>query len=410
MTAPTVTDRRVRAAAGALLWPGVQENPGRAAAVLHDRGPVHVVGDTVLATGHTAAAAALVHQDLWSEDAAYLAGVWPTWSEHPALRSLMREMVNSNGAEHRSRRRRFAGAFSVRRVRAARGAVAVTAGEALDRTRSALLSQDSADLADACRELPVRVIGDLLGLPREEGEWFRVRVETVTGAIADDFGGTTLPEADRATEELHVRLAELVRRRRAEPGDDLVSAVAATGDVGDVGECADLLANLVLLWSAGYETTANLLSSAVYELLADPGLAARAAAVPERVPALVTEPLRRETPVQMTTRCAARDVDLAGRRIPAGSRVVVHLGAAHLDPGVHPEPDALDLDRADTRLLAFGAGPHLCLGAGLARIEAEEFVHRFLDLAPELEPAGAGERTPAPLRGHRSVPVRRRRH
>lgn len=168
----------------------------------------------------------------------------------------------------------------------------------------------------------------------------------------------------------------------------------------------ELLANLGLLLIAGFETTTNLLGNGLVALLDRPGQLARLRAEPARASGYVEEMLRFDAPVQLTSRYPAVPTELAGTPVPAGHTVLVLLGAANRDPARFPDPHSFDPDRPANQPLSFGAGPHFCLGAALARLEAQVAFPLLLRRFPDIAPAGAPLRCDRlAFRGYASLPV-----
>lgn len=223
--------------------------------------------------------------------------------------------------------------------------------------------------------LPVAVICRLLGVPLADEPKFSSASGllaqgldpfiTVTGEVPADFSA-------RIEAGLWLRgyLAELVEARRAEPRDDLISALIAAEEDGDQLSAEEIVATCNLLLIAGHETTVNLIANAVLAMLRYPAHWAALSADPGRAPAIVEETLRYDPPVQLTSRVAADDMTIGGVDIPKGDIMMLLLAAAQRDSAMYSNPDTFDPDRGSIRHLAFGLGPHFCLGAPLARLEA----------------------------------------
>ncbi|MFE7123232.1 cytochrome P450 [Streptomyces sp. NPDC057617] len=238
---------------------------------------------------------------------------------------------------------------------------------------------------------PLLVISELLGVRAGDRDWFRSRavdLQQATGSRvarrADAFA-----VADAAARELDTYFrSELARRRagRERDGADLIAVLlrrAAGQGFGDevlVGTCIHLL-------TAGHETTTNLLSKGLLALFAHPDQLALLSAGPELLPGAVEELIRYDPPVQMVTRQAQEDGEVGGRAIRRGSRLVLVLGSANRDPESFPDPDRLDLRRDTGRHSGFGMGTHYCVGASLARAEAELGLGALLRGLPGLAPA-----------------------
>jgi cytochrome P450 len=250
-------------------------------------------------------------------------------------------------------------------------------------------------------QLPVTVICELLGVPAADRHRFRPLASDLTAALelTDEQDGP----AAAAAQELGKYFAHLIDERRARPADDLVSALVAARDADD-GRLSDeeLLANLILLLVAGFETTTDLLGNGLAILLERPGLQAPDPA------AFVEEVLRYESPVQLTTRvAAAAGLTIDDRPVPAGSDLILLIGAANRDPARFPDPDRFDPSRSGSKPLSFGAGAHICLGNALARLEATTAFARLGERYAELTAAGPSTRRDRlVLRGYQTLPVR----
>jgi hypothetical protein len=241
--------------------------------------------------------------------------------------------------------------------------------------------------------LPVRVIAEMLGIPAEDHERFRAWSNEVVRSLGDG-AIEDRRAALRAGQELDRYFEAIIAARRVAPKDDLISALAAAEESGDRLKRNELLSTLTLLLVAGNETTTNLISNATLALLRNPDQLEILRRAPEKIPGAVDELLRYDSPVQMTSRIATEDHERGGHRVRRGQHLIVLLGAANRDPEAFPEPDRLDVTRADTRHVSFSHGIHFCLGAQLARLEAslalEALITRFpsFKLLPQEIPWG----------------------
>nr|AKQ20689.1 RebP-like cytochrome p450 [uncultured bacterium] len=219
--------------------------------------------------------------------------------------------------------------------------------------------------------LPILVISELLGVPRQRWDWLRDQ------AVALQEGSSSRaarnPDAHKIAEaaarELHAFFSALADERRAVPGADLVSLMVSAQTRGEPLSSDEIVATCVHLMTAGHETTTNVFSKAVLTLSSRPeALAALRSGV---TAAAVEELVRFDPPAQAISRWAYEDTTVAGVEIPRGSKVMVMLGAANRDPARFTSPGTLELDRAGGRSVSFGLGIHYCLGATLARVELE---------------------------------------
>jgi cytochrome P450 len=222
--------------------------------------------------------------------------------------------------------------------------------------------------------LPVAVICRLLGVPIEDEPQFS-SASTLLAQGLDPFIAFTgqapgIEERLEAGLWLRGYLRELLQRRRVHPGDDLMSGLIAVEESGDQLTEDEIVATCNLLLVAGHETTVNLIANAVLAMLRHPEHWTASSRNAERVPAIVEETLRYDPPVQLVGRVAGADMTINGVDVPKGDMMMLLLAAAHRDPAVNERPDEFDPDRTQIRHLAFGLGPHFCLGAPLARMEA----------------------------------------
>jgi len=236
--------------------------------------------------------------------------------------------------------------------------------------------------------LPATVIAKLLGVPEEDLGRFKQWSEDVSALVFGGSGGAA--RRDRALGgllALESYFRGLLDRFQREPADNLLTELARAEEKGDV-LCADeVIATCVLLLFAGHETTANLLGTSIFHLDRHPEERRRLVESPSLAPHAVEELLRFDGPTKMQVRIAKEDLELRGKRVRAGQRVLVCQSAANRDPERFPDPDRLDLDRPDNEHLAFGIGIHYCLGAPLARLEAEIALAALAVRLPELRVA-----------------------
>jgi cytochrome P450 len=210
-----------------------------------------------------------------------------------------------------------------------------------------------------------------LGIPEEDRPAFVAWGRMIATSSGLDQAEQDIPQGDEAFRAFVEYIALLVERRRAEPGEDLLSALVGIESEGERLTRTELIATAFLLLFAGYETTVNLIGNGTLALLRNPAQHAVLRRQPEMVPNAIEELLRYDPPVQLTGRTALEDVQLAGIDIPRGTEVVTMIAAANRDPTMFHDPARLDVTRSNAgRHLSFGAGIHFCLGAPLARLEA----------------------------------------
>jgi hypothetical protein len=314
---------------------------------------------------------------------------------------LAMSMLFRDPPDHTRLRALVSRAFTPRVVETLRPRTQAIVDALLDRVAAAGRMDAIADLA---YPLPVTVISEMLGVPadlREAVKQWSLDLARALDAIALPVTPDVLERGRRATAELVACFRALTDARRRTPGPDLLSALVAVEEAGDRLSERELLATCVLLYVAGHETTVNLIGNGLLALLRHPDEWRRLRADPGLLPGAIEELLRYDGPVQRTGRIAAEDVRLAGVAIPAGSLVLGFLGAANRDPARFPDPDRLDVTRAEPRHLAFGYGIHYCLGAPLARLEAHVAFDTLLRRFPAMtiEEARPAWRPSSTLRG-----------
>ena len=219
--------------------------------------------------------------------------------------------------------------------------------------------------------LPVTVICELLGVPAGDRELFRQLTRDMAVILDWDVTPEQFGGAAGAALNFAAYLVPLFEQRRREPRDDLISALVAAEEDGDRLAADELLTTVVLLLTAGHETTMNLIGNGLLALLRNPDQLEMLRARPDLMPSAVEELLRFDSPVRLTVRTALVDATVAGETVRAGEQVIALLDAANHDPAVFESPDTLDVTRDAHRHVAFGAGAHYCLGAALARAEAQ---------------------------------------
>ncbi len=324
---------------------------------------------------------------------------------HPDFVNLIdRNLLILDGEEHRRVRGLVSKAFTPRRVEALRPRVAAIVEELLD----AAAARGELELVhDLAHPLPVIVIAELLGVPLEDRERFRGWSNEVVQILDLLSGREGLVPAWRGAEGLAGYFRELLAERRRAPRDDLLSAMLAAHEDGRALGEADVLSLCALLLAAGHETTTNLIGNAVLALLRHPDERKRLSQDPSLVAPAIEEFLRFDSPVQVTDRVITQDLEFRGHRFRRGQLAVCLLGAANRDPQRFTDPDRLDVARADRGHLAFGLGPHICLGAPLARLEAElalaGLLRRFPDFRGAPEPPA--RRASVVLRGPLALPL-----
>jgi hypothetical protein len=349
----------------------VSARPAALFATLGSRRAVHRVKlpdgmPSVLITGHSEAREALSDPRLVRGiDAAapHLHQYHPlASSDYP----LSQHMLFADPPDHARLRKLVSKAFTRRRVEQLRPRVQQITDELID----AFAPKGRADLVEAfALPLPIAVISEMLGVPFADRGEFELHAETLTGINAAS-GFDDIIAAGRWFDGY---LTALVDQRRARPGDDLISAMVAAQEQDDRLTDLEIRSNALLLLSAGFETTVNLIANGVLALLRHPEALALLRAEPDLLPDAVEELLRYDSPVSSITYHFAREpLEIGGVAIHPGEHVVISVAAANHDPAIFDEPSRLDLRRdVNGQGLSFSHGIHFCLGAPLARLEGE---------------------------------------
>jgi cytochrome P450 len=304
-------------------------------------------------------------------------------------------MLNRDGDDHRRLRRLVSQAFTPRMIERLRPRIQEIADALIDEVSG----DGRMELVSAFAfPLPITVIAELLGVPVADRDRFR---EWSAAMVSPALAAAEMEQADALLKAFVAYLLALFAERRQHPGEDLVSALVAVEDGGDTLSEEELCSMVALLIVAGHETTVSLIGNAMLALLTHPEQRSALERDPSLLPRAVEELIRFDGPVERTlNRWAAVDVELCGRKIPRGESVIVILGAADRDPERFEEPDTLDWAAERPRHLGFGRGSHFCLGAPLARLEAEIALGTLLRRLPGLRLAAAEEelrRRPVPL-------------
>ena len=314
-------------------------------------------------------------------------------------------MLDRDPPDHTRLRRLVSKAFTPRAIQELRPRIT----ELVEDMLGAMAAERRVDLVDALAfPLPFRVIAEMLGAPPADHD----RIRQLTGTVVRSLEPVADPELGKAIVaadgELRQVAAEMIAWKRANPAGDLLTALIHAEDDGDVLDDEELTAQTLLLYIAGHETTVNLIAGGTLALLRHPDQLALLRRDPGLVPNAVEELLRYDSPVQASRRITVEPVTVGGTTIPAGAFVMASLGSANRDESFWgPDAAELDLRRENARQhVSFGAGPHHCLGASLARLEAciafERLTARFPGLALDGDVVWNGRIN---LRGPAHLPV-----
>jgi cytochrome P450 len=335
-------------------------------------------------------------------------------AQQAAFRNDRSNMLFADPPDHTRLRRLASRAFTPRSVEALRPRVVALVDGLLARfgdghDGDGHGGDGTVDVVEALAfPLPVSVIGELLGVPAEDRPRFRPLVRSVTAILELAISPEALDEATAASEELEAYFAGLIAERRAHPRDDLMTRLIQAEDEGERLSEYELISTSILLFAAGFETTTHLIGNGLLALVRNPDQLERLRADRSLLRTAVDELLRYDSPVQITARTAYEDIPLGDDRIAAGSTVLALLGAANRDPARFHDPDRLDVGRSEAPPLSFGSGIHHCLGAALARLEAQVVLDRVLDRFGTIELVGGQprHRDSLTLRGLVELPMR----
>src|SRR6185312_15795593 len=308
----------------------------------------------------------------------------PKIMDEPVFRGMSHWMLQQDPPDHTLLRGLVVKAFTARRVEDMRPRIQ----EIVDQTLDQIIPQGKMDLIeDYAFRLPVPIICDMLGIPEEHREMF-YKGSRDGGRILDPVPLTPeeIQQANATSAMSRMYFENLFEMRRKNPADDLITQLVQAEEAGDKLTNEELTANIILLFGAGHETTVNLIGNGLLALHRNPDQLALLKSRPELIGNAIEEFLRYDSSVQMTGRVALEEIeDLGGRRIPKGESVLCLLGSANHDPAVYPDhPERLDITRPNVKPLSFGGGIHFCLGAQLARIEAEIAISTLLRRLPDL--------------------------
>jgi cytochrome P450 len=390
------------AAFGGLFTEAGRSDPYPFYRQLRELGPYVTMPDgSLLVSGYAELTALLrEHRIVKAPEGRLAAEGYPGWRGRPSLRLMYASLLMLNPPAHTRLRRLVSAVFTPRRVELLRPAVERIVARLLED-----MSDDADFITAFAFPLPVSVIGELLGVPASDWPVFQTLArDWVT--VLEDLSPAVVDRADPAAVKIAGYLAGLADERARKPADDLISAMVAAQE-GDRLDGEELATMAALLLAAGFETTTGLLSCGLAALLAHPEQAARLRLEPGLAGPAVEELLRYDSPVQLLfSRTAVQDMTTGGIPLAAGQRVTSLLGAGNRDPAAFAEPDSLVLGRQGKPPLSFGGGIHYCLGAPLARLEAQIAFPALLSRFPRIELRG----TPAPrsgigFRGHASMPV-----
>ena len=333
----------------------------------------------------------------------------PKYGASPLFEHHTTSLVFNDPPLHTRVRRLIAGALTPKHIAAMEGRLVALVDDLLDRMAGAGEGAE-VDLIEAfCGAIPVEVIGNLLGVPRDERGPLRGWSLAILGALEPALTAEQHERGNAAVREMLAYLEGLVARRRAAPGDpetDVLTRLIEGEVDGEKLQPPELLHNCIFLLNAGHETTTNLIGNGLRCLAEWPGERQRLFAEPGLIRSAVEEFLRIESSNQLGNRITTRAAEVAGVALAPRTQVTLCIGAANRDPQSFPDPDRLDIARHPNRHVAFGSGIHQCVGMGLGRLEARIAIGRFVRRFPNYALAGPPVRSHrVRFRGHVRLPV-----
>jgi cytochrome P450 len=369
---------------------------------------VHLKEGSLVAVGYRECAQILREPALQVQDGTAFDRVYPEWRSHSSVCAFTNSMLYSNPPKHARQRGLVNTDFTPHQVTLLRPVIEDTANRLLDRMAGLGADGSTVDIMEEfASRLPIAVVSAMLGFDEDRMLWFRDLASAIAVSTDGFANPAALATADAAMDELADHFAGLITRKRGCPAGDIVSELVRTHDTDPAKLSHDeLIGNMMLLLTAGFETTAFLTGDGALMAINHPHYATRLRTQQSFAAAYVEEILRFEPPVHVTSRWATDDVTVFDQHIPAGSRVVVVLAAGNRDPRRYPDPNRFDPNRAHSQPLSFGGGIHFCLGAALARLEAQITLPMLVRRFPRIALAGtAAYRDRWVIRGLRTLPV-----
>ncbi|MBO3749587.1 cytochrome P450 [Streptosporangiaceae bacterium NEAU-GS5] len=317
-------------------------------------------------------------------------------------------MIDMDDPAHKLRRKLVSAGFTPRRVADQGDRLRRICDEIID----AVCERGECDLVrDIAARLPLTVIGDALGFAREDHDALLTWSDDMLRGLTGGDDPSLLIKAGEAFTSFNEYASRVVADRRDSPRDDLISALVHAQVDGEALDHDSLIYESLLILIGGDETTRHVISGGAWQLFNHPGQRDALRADPAAIPAAVEEMLRWVSPIKNMARTATRDAELHGRRIAAGDTLLLLYPSANRDAEVFADPDDFDVTRDPNEHLAFGNGPHFCLGNSLARLELTVMFDRLLARLPDMEPVDWTEPAYRPanfVSGYETMPVRYR--
>jgi cytochrome P450 len=374
-------------------------DPYPSLAALRSRGPVlwHEPMGAWLATTHDSVSQVLRNRAfgrLWTD--------WEPAAEMEPFNALHRhQMMENEPPTHTRLRRLVAAAFGRGHVERMRPRIEQLATAMVDE-----LGESFDVLGDYAEPMPVYVIADLLGVPREDHVRLRDWSQAIVHMYEPNVGETTKQAAIEASSAFSDYVRDVVEQRRGAPGDDLITDLIEARDDGSRLTDDELVASVVLLLNAGHEASVNVFGNGFHALLQHPDQMARLTSGEVPIDVALEELIRYDAALQLFERTATVDVEVSGQVVRAGERIACLMGSANRDPAAFRDADTFDVGRDPNPHVGFGMGLHFCLGAPLARLELQISITTLLERFPHLALTGAAPRRPTwVLRGFERIDV-----
>ena len=355
-------------------------------AALRSRSPIHRNSDgTLILTRYDDCVTAYRNPGVWSSDKkadfAPKFGVTAPLYEHHTT-----SVVFIDAPDHTRIRKLFQFAFTRRALAAFEPRIAALVDGYLDR----LDDQGEMDMVEEFSfKLPIEVVCDMLGVPKADRDMIRGWAVAILTALEPVLTQEQYETGNRAVVEFKSYLRELIRYRRAHPGDaaptEVLTVLADAEADGEKLTELELLHQCIFMLNAGHETSTNMLSHGVNEMILRPDQIRRLTGNPGLIDSMVEEVLRYQAPIQINNRRSIRATEIGGETIPPGTTVHMIVASANRDPDQFPDPDLFDIGRRPNRHLSFGLGVHICAGNSLARLEAAVAFRKLFDRFPDLQ-------------------------
>ncbi|TAG78572.1 MAG: cytochrome P450 [Burkholderiales bacterium] len=370
------------------LPPGFHDDPYPFYRTLREADPVRQMPDgSIFLTCY--ADCLQVYKDASAFSSDKKAEFFPKYGDSPLFEHHTTSLVFNDPPLHTRVRKLMIGALSQRAVEAMEISLIQLVDRLLDEMDALSERGESIDLTEHfAAAIPVEVIGNLLGVPRDERAPLRDWSLAILGALEPSLTNEQLTRGNRAVTEFVGYLKTLVARRRASPGDpatDVLTRLIQGESASERLTETELLQNCVFILNAGHETTTNLIGNALEMLTRWPSARDALIENPALIKTAVEEFLRFESSNQLGNRMSTIETTIGGVRLPAQTRITLCIGAANRDPAQFENPDTLDITREHNRHLAFGSGPHQCAGLAVARLEGAVAIGRFLSRFPSYE-------------------------